>query len=101
MSGFVTLRSLTGCQKCLTFAPYNNRQIHGIGGVRVEHMNAQRATAGFVAPGVLERIRVGREYVSAKYGFRNHWYPALFSNELHEGQVVPIELLGEKILLKR
>jgi carbazole 1,9a-dioxygenase len=64
-------------------------------------MNEQAATVGFVDPAILARIRVGREYVAAKYGFRNHWYPALFGSELVEGQVKPVELLGEKILLKR
>lgn len=57
--------------------------------------------AGFVDPDILAKVRVGREYVEAKYGFRNHWYPAVFSHELDEGKTLPIELLGEKILLKR
>jgi carbazole 1,9a-dioxygenase terminal dioxygenase component len=56
---------------------------------------------GFVPQEVLDRVAVGREYVAAKYGFRNHWYPCLFSAELAEGQLQPVELLGEKILLKR
>jgi carbazole 1,9a-dioxygenase len=64
-------------------------------------MNEQRTSTGFVDQAVLDRVRVGREYVAAKLGFRNHWYPALFGNELIEGQVKPVELLGEKILLKR
>lgn len=64
-------------------------------------MNDNRASQGFVDPAILERVRVGREYVAAKYGFRNHWYPALFAAELGELEVRPVELLGEKILLKR
>jgi carbazole 1,9a-dioxygenase terminal dioxygenase component len=46
-------------------------------------------------------VRVGRDYVAAKYGFRNHWYPALFSSELEEGQPRPLTLLGEHILVQR
>jgi carbazole 1,9a-dioxygenase terminal dioxygenase component len=59
------------------------------------------ANDGFVAREILDRVPVGREYVAAKFGFRNHWYPALFSAEITEEQVVPIQLLGERILLKR
>ena len=55
----------------------------------------------FVDAQILDRVRVGREYVAAKFGFRNHWYPALFSHEIAEGELQPIELLGEKIVLKR
>jgi carbazole 1,9a-dioxygenase terminal dioxygenase component len=55
----------------------------------------------FVDSDILEKVRIGREYVEAKFGFRNHWYPALLSNEIGEGEVVPIELLGEKIILRR
>ncbi|MCB1746872.1 MAG: Rieske 2Fe-2S domain-containing protein [Gammaproteobacteria bacterium] len=57
--------------------------------------------SGFVDAALLARVRVGREYVAAKYGFRNHWYPALFGHELAEGQARPVTLLGENILLKR
>ncbi len=55
----------------------------------------------FVDPAILARVRVGRDYVAAKYGFRNHWYPVLFSTELDEGQPQPLTLLGENILLRR
>lgn len=64
-------------------------------------MSAERVPGGFVDAAILERVRIGREYVAAKYGFRNHWYPALFSAEIAEEQVVPVQLLGERILLKR
>ncbi len=56
---------------------------------------------GFVDVAILDRVRIGREYVAAKYGFRNHWYPALFSREIAEGEVKPTQLLGEHILLRR
>ncbi len=55
----------------------------------------------FVDPELLARVRVGRNYVAAKYGFRNHWYPALFGDEVKENQPVPVTLLGENILLNR
>nr|BAH60853.1 terminal oxygenase component of carbazole 1,9a-dioxygenase [carbazole-degrading bacterium OC11S] len=56
---------------------------------------------GFVSEEILDKIRVGKEYVAAKYGFRNHWYPALFSKDIAEDEIKTVELLGEKILLKR
>jgi carbazole 1,9a-dioxygenase terminal dioxygenase component len=59
------------------------------------------AEEGFVDPALLARVRVGRQYVAAKFGFRNHWYPALFSHEITDGDVRAVELLGEKILLRR
>lgn len=59
------------------------------------------ALSGFVDAAILKQVRVGREYVAAKYGFRNHWYPALFSDEIGEGEVKPVQLLGEPILLRR
>jgi carbazole 1,9a-dioxygenase len=40
-------------------------------------------------------------YLEASLGFRNHWYPALFSTELAEGEARGVELLGERIFLKR
>ncbi|OCC25725.1 carbazole dioxygenase [Croceicoccus estronivorus] len=42
-----------------------------------------------------------RGYVEAKLGFRNHWYPVRFSKELDEGAIEVIQLLGERLLLKR
>ena len=42
-----------------------------------------------------------RPYLEASLGFRNHWYPALFSAELAEGEVEGVRLLGEAVLLKR
>lgn len=57
--------------------------------------------AGFVDPEILAQVRVGRDYVAAKYGFRNHWYPALFADELKEGVPVPAQICGERILFNR
>nr|BAJ61377.1 terminal oxygenase component of carbazole 1,9a-dioxygenase [carbazole-degrading bacterium OC6S] len=56
---------------------------------------------GFVSEEILKKVRVGKDYVAAKYGFRNHWYPALFSKDIGEEEIKTVELLGEKILLKR
>lgn len=40
-------------------------------------------------------------YLEASLGFRNHWYPALFSRQLAEGECRGQEMLGERILFKR
>ena len=40
-------------------------------------------------------------YADAALGFRNHWYPALLSDEIAEDQLVPLVMLGENILFKR
>src|SRR5688500_4698731 len=66
-----------------------------------ERVSAERAAGGFVDAAILDKVRIGREYVAAKFGFRNHWYPAMFSAEIPEGEVRPAQLLGEKILLRR
>lgn len=55
----------------------------------------------FVSADILAQVRVGRDYVAAKYGFRNQWYPALFSAEIGEDELRPVTLLGENLLLKR
>ncbi len=34
---------------------------------------------GFVDESILDQVKVGRGYVAAKYGFRNHWYPVKLS----------------------
>ena len=54
-----------------------------------------------VNPEVVNMIGDWKGYVEAKMGFRNHWYPVRFSKEIDEGQIEVIELLGEKLLLKR
>jgi carbazole 1,9a-dioxygenase terminal dioxygenase component len=57
--------------------------------------------AGFVDSATLDQVKVGRDYVAAKYGFRNHWYPVLFSADLEEGKPKPVQVCGERILLNR
>lgn len=54
-----------------------------------------------VNPEVVGMVGDWKAYVEAKLGFRNHWYPVRFSKELEEGQIEVIELLGERLLLKR
>jgi carbazole 1,9a-dioxygenase len=54
-----------------------------------------------VNPEVVSMIGDWKGYVEAKMGFRNHWYPVRFSKELEEGAIEVIELLGEKLLIKR
>ncbi|HEX5377156.1 MAG TPA: Rieske 2Fe-2S domain-containing protein [Phenylobacterium sp.] len=56
---------------------------------------------GFVDPEILSKIKVGRDYVAAKFGFRNHWYPVRLADELPEGETLQAQVCGEKILLKR
>jgi carbazole 1,9a-dioxygenase terminal dioxygenase component len=40
-------------------------------------------------------------YLEAALGFRNHWYPAFFSQKIAEDQCIGQEVLGERILFKR
>ncbi|EIF27998.1 ring-hydroxylating dioxygenase, large terminal subunit [Burkholderia sp. Ch1-1] len=40
-------------------------------------------------------------YIDAKWGLKNHWYPALFSHELAEGEFKAVTICGEPILLRR
>jgi carbazole 1,9a-dioxygenase terminal dioxygenase component len=42
-----------------------------------------------------------RPYLEAKLGFRNHWYPALFSHDLSGDEPKPVKVLGERILVRR
>lgn len=56
---------------------------------------------GFVDEALLRKVPRWRNYLAAKLGFRNHWYPVKFSREIDENQVVQAKVLGEEILLKR
>ncbi len=42
-----------------------------------------------------------RSYIAAKLGFKNHWYPALKSADLEEGEPRAVKLLGDPLLLNR
>ncbi|HMO75274.1 MAG TPA: Rieske 2Fe-2S domain-containing protein [Sphingopyxis sp.] len=54
-----------------------------------------------VAPEILAKVKAWRDYVEAKLGFRNHWYPVLLSEEVEEGKPVTAKLCGENLLLNR
>jgi carbazole 1,9a-dioxygenase terminal dioxygenase component len=54
-----------------------------------------------VDPAILEKCSLYPGYVEAKLGFKNHWYPTLFSDELTEGEFKAFEILGDRILLNR
>ena len=51
---------------------------------------------GFVDPAVLDKVKVGKGYIAAKYGFRNHWYPAILSEEIEEEQQQKLEIAKRK-----
>lgn len=59
------------------------------------------AQESFVDESILNQVKIGREYVAAKYGFRNHWYPVRLSEEVAEDSPLPVQVCGEKILLNR
>jgi carbazole 1,9a-dioxygenase terminal dioxygenase component len=56
---------------------------------------------GFVSEEILSKIKGWAPYADAKLGFRNHWYPALFTADVPENSPQPVMLLGEKILVNR
>jgi carbazole 1,9a-dioxygenase terminal dioxygenase component len=45
--------------------------------------------------------RLWQPYLDAALGFRNHWYPAFFGNQLAEDECRGQDMLGERILFKR
>ncbi|MPS28099.1 MAG: carbazole dioxygenase [Alcaligenaceae bacterium] len=55
----------------------------------------------FVEDELLRKVPSWRDYLSAKLGFRNHWYPVKLSREIGEAQIAQMTLCGEKILIKR
>lgn len=54
-----------------------------------------------VDPEILKKCSLYPDYVEAKLGFRNHWYPTLFSHELEEGAFKAHPILGDRLLLTR
>ncbi len=54
-----------------------------------------------VDPAILQKCSLYPNYVEAKLGFRNHWYPTLLSEELAEGEFKAHEILGDRLLLTR
>ena len=61
--------------------------------------SAEKKSDGLTEGAVRERSTA--PYIAAKLGFRNYWYPALFSRELDGDQPAGVRLLGENILLRR
>jgi carbazole 1,9a-dioxygenase len=57
--------------------------------------------SGSVDPAILEKCSLYPDYVEAKLGFRNHWYPVIFSYELAEGAFLSHQILGDRLLLNR
>ena len=71
-------------------------------------MNEQKATRRRQAEGTSEFRQNDKKtqsqyqpYKDAEWGFINHWYPALFSEELAEDQVEGIQICGVQIVLRR
>ena len=58
-------------------------------------------TKPLVDPEILKKCSLYPEYVEAKLGFRNHWYPTIFSHELQEGEFKAFPILGDRLLLSR
>jgi carbazole 1,9a-dioxygenase len=58
-------------------------------------------TTNGVDPEILSKVKSFSQYVEAKLGFRNHWYPVGFSEDFKEGGPVKNKLLGLDILLNR
>jgi carbazole 1,9a-dioxygenase terminal dioxygenase component len=48
-----------------------------------------------------EAQKAWEPYIEARLGFRNYWYPGVFSHEIKEGQSIALHILGERILLRR
>ena len=46
-------------------------------------------------------LRYLQPYIDARWGIKNHWYPALFSHEVREDEVKGIQIAGEPIALRR
>ena len=59
------------------------------------------SSESLVDPAILKRCSLYPEYIEAKLGFRNHWYPTLFSSELAEGEFKAHRMLGDRLLLAR
>jgi carbazole 1,9a-dioxygenase terminal dioxygenase component len=50
---------------------------------------------------VVKKSKQWPNFIRAKLGFRNHWYPVLFADEVKEGEPVKTTLCGENLLLNR
>ncbi len=50
---------------------------------------------------VVKKNKLWPNFIKAKLGFRNHWYPVMFGKEIEEGKPVKAMLCGENLLLNR
>lgn len=62
-----------------------------------EYGAEQRAETGAARPGAMAYP----DYLAAAWGFKNHWYPALFSDELDEGGLKGTRIAGVPLALRR
>src|SRR5689334_7511671 len=46
-------------------------------------------------------VREYAPYVEADWGFKNHWYPAFFSNEIPVTEVKAVTIAGHDIVVRR
>ena len=69
--------------------PIRRRRTAGHAGIAAERMNDSKTQSQY------------EPYKEAAWGFINHWYPALFSEELPEQHVEGIQICGIPILLRR
>ena len=51
--------------------------------------------------GAVSASRQYAPYVEAQWGFKNTWYPALFSHELGDNAVRGVTMAGHDIALRR
>jgi carbazole 1,9a-dioxygenase len=61
----------------------------------------ETVTDQMVQPAILDKVKGWRDYVEAKLGFRNHWYPILTSDDVVEGKTATAKLCGEDLILTR
>lgn len=69
--------------------PIRRRKTIGHAGIAAERMNDDKTQSQY------------GPYKEAAWGFINHWYPALFSEELPEQHVEGIQICGVPIVLRR
>ena len=69
--------------------PIRRRKTVGHAGIAAERMNDDKTQSQY------------GPYKEAAWGFINHWYPALFSEELPEQHVEGIQICGIPIVLRR
>ncbi len=69
--------------------PTIRRRIQKVNQISEERVNNQKTQSQY------------QPYKDAAWGFINHWYPALFSDELPEDEIQGIQICGVPIVLRR